>query len=72
MDKKIIEVNEDEAFKGAKINLTVDISPEDCEVMCKQMFEKLNDIIKMQMIETYFESKGIKFCPLEIPDEKTN
>lgn len=71
-NKKVFEVNGEDGFKGAKFNLTVDVSPDDCEIMCKQLFDKLSDNIKMEMIETYFESKGIKFCPLEVNEEKLN
>jgi len=29
--------------EGAKINLTIDLAPEDCFIMCKQLFDKLKD-----------------------------
>jgi len=38
---------------GAKINLTIDLAPEDCYVMCEQLFDKLKDNEKMSIVEGY-------------------
>ena len=33
--------------EGAKINLTIDLAPEDCYIMCGQLFDKLKNHQKM-------------------------
>ncbi len=51
-----IEVGNKQA-EGAKINLTIDLAPGDCYVMCKQLFEKLKEREKAEIIEAYEETQ---------------
>ena len=39
--------------EGAKINLTIDLAPGDCFIMCKQLFEKLKDYEKAEIISAH-------------------
>jgi len=39
--------------EGAKINLTVDLAPGDCFIMCRQLFERLKDYEKEEIVNKY-------------------
>jgi len=52
----IIEVGSKHS-EGAKINLTIDLAPADCYVMCKQLFEKLNKDEKIEIIKAYYDAQ---------------
>jgi len=56
--EKVIEV-ENKQSEGAKINLTIDLAPEDCYVMCKQLFDKLKIKEKDEIVNSYFEAKKV-------------
>jgi len=47
--------------EGARINLSVDLAPGDCYMMCKELFSKLKDHEKQIMIDDYLKSKGVSF-----------
>lgn len=46
---------------GARINLNVDLSPEDCFLMCKQLFMRLKDEEQKEIMDEYLKSKGVSF-----------
>ncbi len=59
MSDNIIEVqNETEA--GAKINLSITLSPEDCFTMCKELFERLSLKEKDVIILKYLNETATK------------
>lgn len=47
--------------EGARINLSVDLAPGDCYMMCKELFSKLKAHEKQTMIDDYLKSKGVSF-----------
>lgn len=47
--------------EGARINLTVDLSPGDCFTMCKELFGRLKDHEKKGIMDEYLKSKGVSF-----------
>lgn len=55
----LIEIDGGEA--GAKINLTITLAPPDCYVMCKQLFQRLEDVEKKDIVDEYLRSKGVSF-----------
>jgi len=61
MTKKILEVNSKHQ-EGAKLNLTIDIAPGDCFVMCKELFNNLKDHEKKEMMVQYIEKSNLSFC----------
>lgn len=51
--------------EGAKINLTVDLAPGDCFIMCKQLFNRLKDYEKNEVVSEYMKEKGLGLCQCE-------
>ena len=47
--------------EGARINLNIDLVPEDCYMMCKQLFILLKRHEKKEIIDDYLESQGVSF-----------
>ena len=60
MSEKIIEVSPQHQ-EGARINLNIDLSPGDCLIMCQQLFERLKEYEKKDIIDSYLKSKGVSF-----------
>lgn len=54
---------------GAKINLTIDLAPPDCYVMCKQLFSRLEEVEKRDIVDEYLKSKGVSFNLCEETEE---
>jgi len=54
--ENIVEVAS-QSDAGAKINLTVDLAPEDCFIMCAQLFERLTDDEKKKIIGNYIKER---------------
>jgi hypothetical protein len=50
--EKVIEVGNKNS-EGAKINLTIDLAPVDCYIMCKQLFDKLKSHEKAEIVEAF-------------------
>jgi len=50
MSNSIISGKEDNSA-GAKINLIVDLSPEDCFTMCLQLFQRLSNEEREEIIK---------------------
>jgi hypothetical protein len=44
-------ISGEENYPGAKINLIVDLTPEDCFTMCLQLFQRLSDEEKEEIIK---------------------
>ncbi len=56
MNKKVLEVN-NKHQEGAKLNLTIDIAPEDCFLMCKELFNNLKDHEQKELIGDYLKER---------------
>lgn len=47
--------------EGARINLNVDLAPGDCYMMCKQLFVRLKDHEKKEILDDYLRENGVSF-----------
>jgi hypothetical protein len=63
MTKKILEV-ENTHQEGAKLNLTIDIAPADCFLMCKELFFHLKEHEKKELIQEFLKGQTV-----EVPDK---
>ncbi len=58
MAKKVLEVG-NKHQEGARLNLTIDIAPEDCFLMCKELFSNLKEHEQKELIEEWTKVKVI-------------
>lgn len=60
MNNNNIEVNSNSTNPSAKVNLTVDLSYEDCYKMCLELFNNLNSAEQKALADQYFMNQQEK------------
>jgi len=60
MSKKFFETTLETS--GAKFNLTIDVSPTDCLIMCNELFNNLSSDDQSTIINTYLQNNNKKIC----------
>jgi len=61
MNSGIIEVGPQHQ-EGAKINLSIDLGAGDCFVMCRQLFSRLKDYEKKEIVDEYMKDSALNYC----------
>jgi len=56
MSKKFFETTLETS--GAKFNLTIDVSPTDCLIMCNELFNNLSSDDQSTIINTYLQNNS--------------